>query len=135
MIKFTNNETPSLPGKLFLAQRGRCFYCPSPLLKRPEASGEIVASRRLTTRPYTVDHVVPQYRNGGGLRNRVLACGPCNHKKGNRMPTGDELDRCNDLYRIMDRIERALDRGMAVLSLLDDLKMDEIIEDAWGVPV
>lgn len=35
----------------------------------------------------TIDHVIPLYRGGlDNANNRVLACGPCNHKRGHAMP-------------------------------------------------
>lgn len=35
----------------------------------------------------TIDHVIPLYRGGlDNANNRVLACEPCNHKRGHAMP-------------------------------------------------
>ncbi len=43
--------------------------------------------RRLPKSQLTIDHVVPQSRNGGDTwENLAVACVPCNVKKGNRTP-------------------------------------------------
>lgn len=35
----------------------------------------------------TIDHVIPLHRGGlDNANNRVLACGPCNHRRGHAMP-------------------------------------------------
>lgn len=59
---------PISMGEVARKTDGRCFYCGVQLTK-------LTATR---------DHVVP--RSKGGLNtatNLVLACGPCNHEKGN----------------------------------------------------
>jgi hypothetical protein len=42
---------------------------------------------RLSLRTSTVEHVIPLARGGlDNANNRVLACGPCNHRRGSDMP-------------------------------------------------
>jgi 5-methylcytosine-specific restriction endonuclease McrA len=50
---------------VYLRERGLCGYC--------------------GTRGNTIDHIVPQSRGGESTwENTVLACGPCNNRKGDR---------------------------------------------------
>lgn len=58
-------------------QGGRCFYC-----------GEPVGAKA------TFDHLIPQAYGGiDDPANVVLAHRRCNQRKGDRLPTIDELDR------------------------------------------
>lgn len=41
----------------------------------------------------TRDHFIPRAAGATLLRNTVLACRPCNGKKGRRMPTQSEINR------------------------------------------
>jgi 5-methylcytosine-specific restriction endonuclease McrA len=51
------------------AQEGRCYYCRDPAAK------------------LTIEHFVPLSRGGANEpRNIVLACGPCNYRKGPKLP-------------------------------------------------
>lgn len=51
-------------------QRPYCYYC----------------NCKLAIHEATVDHVVPLSRGGApGIENCVLACEPCNNKKGNNL--------------------------------------------------
>jgi 5-methylcytosine-specific restriction endonuclease McrA len=70
---------PGFQRRLLLrVQVGRCFYC-----------REIVHRRRAT-----LDHFIPQARGGNAsLGNKVVACAACNHAKGNRLPTDEEVAR------------------------------------------
>jgi 5-methylcytosine-specific restriction endonuclease McrA len=55
---------------LFARDGWRCVYCGS-------SSGRL-----------TLDHVVPRSRGGDSVwENVVTSCAPCNHKKGDRLPT------------------------------------------------
>lgn len=50
----------------------RCFYCQCTLTRAPD-----------TDRSVTLDHLVPRSKGGKDrLSNLVLACGPCNRRKG-----------------------------------------------------
>jgi 5-methylcytosine-specific restriction endonuclease McrA len=64
--RYTAGPAWSRPG--VLARDGsRCGYCDS--------------------RATTVDHIVPRSRGGRNTwRNTVAACGPCNQRKGDRIP-------------------------------------------------
>lgn len=54
---------------LYDAQAGSCFYCLA----------------AMSYAAMTRDHVVPRVRGGKrGFANIVLACGPCNNRKGDR---------------------------------------------------
>jgi 5-methylcytosine-specific restriction endonuclease McrA len=56
---------------IYERDEGRCSYC-GRMLMRNEA---------------TIDHVVPKSRGGAdGWTNLVLACEPCNTRKGDRTP-------------------------------------------------
>lgn len=56
---------------MYQCQKGRCKYCESPM----------------TLAEATFDHVVPRSGGGKGRRdNLVLACLPCNRKKGCKPP-------------------------------------------------
>lgn len=59
---------------------------------------------------YTIDHLMPKSLGYGLAGNAVLACRKCNEKKSSRLPTQEELQRANDLYRTM---------GMELLVNLD----------------
>lgn len=57
------------------AQRGLCYYCESPVELASEDMSRLA----------TWDHKIPRSRGGHGLqRNRVIACHPCNQRKGAR---------------------------------------------------
>lgn len=61
----------------------RCFYC----------------EQDFPIRELTRDHVVPRCEGGSdAFANQVPACAPCNHRKGRRMPTADELDRIRAVW-------------------------------------
>ena len=64
VIKFSKEN-------VFVREKGRCAYCQR-RLSRPEA---------------TFDHVLPRSRGGTARwENIVLACMPCNQRKGDRTP-------------------------------------------------
>lgn len=81
--------------ELFLAQRGKCFYC-----------GELMSIRR--GEPFvgwTADHFFPKCNNNSLNGNIVLAHENCNQKKASRLPTNTEKRRKDALYK---RIARRL---------------------------
>ena len=56
---------------IYARDRGQCQYCHRPVLRRD----------------VTYDHIMPRSRGGQTLwENIVIACRPCNQKKGNRTP-------------------------------------------------
>lgn len=66
---------PSKHQLLHDIQGGLCFYC-----------REVMQLEHAT-----IDHVIPRSKGGKNkVRNYVLACKPCNAKKGDRLPTEDE---------------------------------------------
>lgn len=66
-----------LRGKLYLLQRGRCFYCDVAMVLSPR--------HRNHNRACTVDHVRPQVHGGNWTpTNTVAACRRCNGHKGRR---------------------------------------------------
>ncbi len=56
---------------IYARDRGQCQYCHRPVMRRD----------------VTYDHILPKSRGGLTLwENIVIACRPCNQKKGNRTP-------------------------------------------------
>lgn len=67
------------------AQNGCCAYCPA------KFTTDDIDLDEPGCWP-TFDHVVPRSKKGrNSLKNGLAACGPCNGRKGNRMPTKAEL--------------------------------------------
>jgi 5-methylcytosine-specific restriction endonuclease McrA len=64
--RYTAGPAWSRPG-VIARDAGRCGYC--------------------TTKASTVDHILPRSRGGRNTwTNTVAACGPCNQRKGDRIP-------------------------------------------------
>lgn len=60
--------------------RFTCIYCGVKL-------GDVRHGRVVTKADMTLDHILPRSRSGtNGWGNTACACGPCNHRKGNRTP-------------------------------------------------
>ncbi|AWB08590.1 HNH endonuclease (plasmid) [Azospirillum humicireducens] len=75
--------TPDDATLMDVQQGGRCFFCDGPVGAKA-----------------TVDHLIPQAYGGiDGPANAVLAHRRCNQRKGDRLPTGEELDRFFALRR------------------------------------
>jgi hypothetical protein len=76
---------------LHKAQQECCFYCNVRLdISEPTGSEHPQVA--------TIDHFIPLSRGGArGWSNRVLSCKPCNGRKGNRLPTPEEMERWNFL--------------------------------------
>ena len=75
--------------ELFLAQKGKCFYC----------FGEMSFVRGACASCYTRDHFYPK-KNGNRINgNCVLSCASCNERKGHREPNKAEKARFKALYR------------------------------------
>ena len=71
--------------RLAKAQNGLCFYCGE---KPRQERGRIA----------TMDHFIPHAKGGGDrMDNLVYACQRCDSKKGDRMPTPEEIRRFEDL--------------------------------------
>lgn len=71
---------------LVAAQGGRCFYC-----------GEAFSKKRKVSR----DHLFPRAMGFDLSGNKVAAHVPCNAKKGDRMPTPEEVDRATAVYAML----------------------------------
>ncbi|MCR9093441.1 MAG: HNH endonuclease [bacterium] len=57
--------------RLWKRQKQRCAYC----------------RRSIPLTAATLDHVIPRAAGGSGrIGNLVVACGPCNQRKADRMP-------------------------------------------------
>ena len=81
--------------EIFLAQRGKCFYCGRPMSWMP---GSYSTS-------YTKDHFEAKSKGHSLNGNMVLAHEPCNSKKSNRDPIKRERQRFKYLYRrVADRM-------------------------------
>lgn len=64
--------------KLFLAQKGLCFYCAQPMLLATVHTGQ-----KQPPRLVTLDHIVPKSAGGTiGNDNTVAACAKCNQERG-----------------------------------------------------
>lgn len=81
--------------RLFLAQRGKCFHCGSPMLMS-------VATKTRNGRfngGWTREHVVPISKGGPkAYINVVLAHKRCNERRGNRAATAEELDKHRSIW-------------------------------------
>lgn len=66
-------SAPLTTNNLFARDKGHCRYC----------------GVKITRREMTIDHYIPRSKGGtNSWKNFVLACGPCNTKKGDSMPEG-----------------------------------------------
>jgi len=83
---------------------GRCFYC----------------GCGLTVATMTRDHVYPKLRGGAGRPfNLVASCGPCNWRKGSKLPTHELVEYVRGLYKKQAEARRARRRALpsSVLSV------------------
>lgn len=72
---------------IFEAFGAACFYCRCGLQEHA----------------FTLDHQIPKRKGGSNSRrNYVAACAPCNTTKGDRMPTGSELERAATIRNAYD---------------------------------
>jgi 5-methylcytosine-specific restriction endonuclease McrA len=73
--------------KLIKEQSNRCFYCDLPF-----STLKIVAKNKYQL--YTLDHFIPKVKGGSNQAlNLVLCCKRCNNKKGDRLPTNEEVEK------------------------------------------
>ncbi|HJT55833.1 MAG TPA: HNH endonuclease [Ktedonobacteraceae bacterium] len=69
ILNAPGNHTAEDIRQQFKRQKGKCHYCHNKLAK------------------YHIEHVVPVTRGGSNdMSNIVLACPPCNWRKGNKLP-------------------------------------------------
>jgi len=78
VVRFLRSRRRNIPvvrfsrETIYARDRGQCQYCLRPMLRRD----------------VTYDHIIPKSRGGLTLwENIVIACRPCNQKKGNRTPS------------------------------------------------
>ena len=77
---------------LFMAQQGKCFYCDLPIdtITYPQSN-----------EGYTRDHFNARCKGNSITGNKVLAHRLCNEKKDARSPTQSEIDKFNDIQKII----------------------------------
>jgi hypothetical protein len=85
----------------YVAQRGRCPYCPA--LLNPTDLPHSKAPLRATW-----DHVFPKSRFRYRVRNKVLAHSRCNTQKGGRPPTACESLFLEITNAIVDDLRKAI---------------------------
>lgn len=90
---------PDLVRKLYIAQEGRCSLCGTPML------AECAKGGRVNGGGYTEEHVVPTSKGGGRTGNILLAHASCNHKKGDRAPTAEEIALLVAVYMRVAKIK------------------------------
>lgn len=81
----------SLIRSLLEVQNRQCFYCRGELNDYAYRYGRNDSG-------WTRDHVMPRARGGGEFKNVVLACGPCNQRKGCRVPDPYVLGRARHVW-------------------------------------
>lgn len=94
--EFSSKASNILKGnavRLFLAQRGLCFHCATPM------SFHAYMGRR-QNRGFSFEHINPRRFGGGGGDNIVLAHGSCNHKRDLRPFTEAELKKRDEIWVI-----------------------------------
>lgn len=74
---------------LIMVQDGRCYMC------RAEFCADLLP---------TDDHVWPIDRGGTNTRNILFACAPCNNRKGNRLPSEEEMETLRRVYQAIDEL-------------------------------
>ena len=81
--------------RLFVAQGGMCFHCGTTMKKRAALNSKRSGRRN---DGYTREHLVPKSKGGGNGENVVLAHKSCNLKKGEQMPTANEVSRAKRIH-------------------------------------
>lgn len=117
------NKPPyySLP-LLYNLQQGRCFYCGTALVQ--------MGWTNEVRKGYTRDHFFPKAMGNTLTRNTVLSCGKCNRKKGDYLPTREEVIRFHELWSQI--------HGGTIFDLSEFLhtqKLIDILEKIIGVRV
>lgn len=87
-----SNEPQPKGFYLWLAQDGKCFHCGKPMLTVP--AKKVGGSY---DRGWTREHIVPRKLGGRNANNIVLACVPCNSRRGHSQPTEMMLRRCAEV--------------------------------------
>lgn len=82
---------------IFLAQKGKCFYCGKYLSPWAWAADN--------PRGWTKDHFVPKSKGGAkGNNNVVIACHPCNRKKGANLPTQKQQRKFDKQQQLLTKV-------------------------------
>jgi 5-methylcytosine-specific restriction endonuclease McrA len=85
--------------RLYLVQRGLCFYCMEPMLMSSRIPG------KTGHKGWTREHIVPRSKGGkDGYANLVLAHLNCNARRGNADPTPEILARAKEIHDRASRI-------------------------------
>lgn len=86
---------------LFVAQEGKCFHCEA------EFRGKGEGTRNVMRYLWTRDHILLAKDGHTRRFNTVLACGLCNHNRGAREATADELARASAIFDKVKIVWRA----------------------------
>lgn len=84
------------------AQEGKCFYCGGEFRGQHLSSSKRHAKDRKGK--WTRDHLIPDSKGGGKLRNIILACVGCNIAKKDRDPTEDEIVRAARIFATVEKL-------------------------------
>lgn len=97
----TSKRSGNIVHALYVAQRGRCFYCGA-----RKMLGEL-----------TRDHVFPRTHGGsnGMTENGILSCAPCNAEKADRLPTDNEVKAA----RVFNEAARVMTKAWALISSIE----------------
>jgi hypothetical protein len=77
---------------LFEVQEGKCFHCDKPMMLLAQGGTPKTVFA-------TKEHVHPRGNGGWGMANNiVLAHYACNHKRGDKKPTDEEIERTKEIY-------------------------------------
>jgi hypothetical protein len=82
--------------KLAEAQNNQCFHCQD-LMLLPDLDTLYRTDERNDERVASYDHLLPKSKGGRGGFNLVIAHRGCNSKRGQEIPTGDEIARLDAL--------------------------------------
>jgi 5-methylcytosine-specific restriction endonuclease McrA len=83
--------------RLFLNQRGNCFFCEKPMVRH--------SWTKYYHDGWTRDHFIPQSLGGESKLNIVLAHASCNTAKSSRLPTDAEVEKLISIYGQIYRAE------------------------------
>lgn len=94
--------SPSLPSKFAWKRSGGALI---DLLSEAQGHACSLCGKSLSERDRTIEHVLPLSLGGGNHRNKLVAHGACNRRKGASPPTGCELillDAVNTMVYLLD---------------------------------
>lgn len=86
--------------RLFILQKGMCYICEERMSTCRAGVPLLSGSNFSHPMGWTRDHVLPRRAvTKGAKRLTLLAHEKCNSKKGCRMPTKRELNKCKEIHR------------------------------------